>query len=225
MSVTTNELFNFVQGSNVTGESSYDIWKELHPDGTKEEFLENLRAGQLDQVTAKDTYGLVTTEGNTIYSQELIDAVANKVVEQLTINNTLQQNILNNEDAIAANANAIATNTNAIATNTNAIATNANAITELNSNMGFFSKIKTNSTTVQVWDLPVGVYAVPTASVPNIADIPDEIKGVNGVLYVISCRAGNDCFVFLYRYHVLYLGSRYGVTYRWQKITCEEIVD
>ena len=43
MAISTSELFNFIQGSNITGESSYDIWKNLNPNGTEEEFLSSLR--------------------------------------------------------------------------------------------------------------------------------------------------------------------------------------
>ena len=42
---TTNELFNFVQGSDITGQSAYDIWKGLGHTGTEEEFLEFIRTG------------------------------------------------------------------------------------------------------------------------------------------------------------------------------------
>lgn len=41
--MTTNELFNFIQGSDITGESSFDIWKSLNPNGTEQEFLSSIR--------------------------------------------------------------------------------------------------------------------------------------------------------------------------------------
>lgn len=43
MALTTSELFNFVQGSDITGESSYDVWKSLNPNGTEQEFLSSIR--------------------------------------------------------------------------------------------------------------------------------------------------------------------------------------
>ena len=48
MNVTTNELFNFLQGSDIAGVSSYDMWKQLNPDGTVEEFVNFLRTGSVD---------------------------------------------------------------------------------------------------------------------------------------------------------------------------------
>ena len=41
--ITASEVFNFVQGSNITGESSFDVWKSLNPDGTAVQFIEHLR--------------------------------------------------------------------------------------------------------------------------------------------------------------------------------------
>lgn len=45
MAATMSEVFNFMQGSDITGESSYDIWKAMNPEGTPEEFLEFIRGG------------------------------------------------------------------------------------------------------------------------------------------------------------------------------------
>lgn len=39
------QLFNFIQGSDISGESSYDIWKALNPEGTETEFLEYIQSG------------------------------------------------------------------------------------------------------------------------------------------------------------------------------------
>lgn len=45
MSYNTGQLFNFIQGSDITGQSSYDIWKSLNPNGTEGEFLEYIQSG------------------------------------------------------------------------------------------------------------------------------------------------------------------------------------
>ena len=45
MSYNTGQLFNFIQGSDITGQSSYDIWKSLNPDGTEAEFLAYIQSG------------------------------------------------------------------------------------------------------------------------------------------------------------------------------------
>ena len=45
MSIEPRQLFNFIQGSDITGVSSYDIWKSFNPEGTEAEFLEYLRSG------------------------------------------------------------------------------------------------------------------------------------------------------------------------------------
>ena len=45
MAIEPRQLFNFIQGSDISGVSSYDIWKSLNPDGTEVEFLEYLRSG------------------------------------------------------------------------------------------------------------------------------------------------------------------------------------
>lgn len=31
--IEQNELFNFLQGSDISGESAFDIWKSLNPTG------------------------------------------------------------------------------------------------------------------------------------------------------------------------------------------------
>lgn len=43
--LTQAELFNYIQGSEVTGQSAYDIWKSLGNTGTEEDFLEFIRTG------------------------------------------------------------------------------------------------------------------------------------------------------------------------------------
>lgn len=43
--IETRQLFNFIQGSDISGVSSYDIWKSLNPNGTEAEFLEYIRSG------------------------------------------------------------------------------------------------------------------------------------------------------------------------------------
>ena len=41
----TRQLYNFIQGSDINGVSSFDIWKSLNPNGTEAEFLEYIRSG------------------------------------------------------------------------------------------------------------------------------------------------------------------------------------
>ena len=43
MAYTENEIFNLVNGSQVTGESPYDLWKSLGNEGTAEDFLGYLK--------------------------------------------------------------------------------------------------------------------------------------------------------------------------------------
>ena len=43
MALTPNFLMHFIQGSDITGLSVYDIWSEFNPNGTKQEFMEYLR--------------------------------------------------------------------------------------------------------------------------------------------------------------------------------------
>ena len=43
--ITINQLFNFVRGSDITGESGYDIWKSINPNGTAQQFLEYIKSG------------------------------------------------------------------------------------------------------------------------------------------------------------------------------------
>ena len=44
-SIESRELYNFIQGCDISGESAYDIWKSFHPNGTEIEFLEYIRSG------------------------------------------------------------------------------------------------------------------------------------------------------------------------------------
>lgn len=43
--IEPRQLFNFIQGSDITGESSYDLWKRLGNEGTEADFLEFIRSG------------------------------------------------------------------------------------------------------------------------------------------------------------------------------------
>lgn len=45
MAIEARQLFNFIQGSDITGESSYDVWKRLGNEGSEADFLEYLRSG------------------------------------------------------------------------------------------------------------------------------------------------------------------------------------
>ena len=45
MAIEARQLFNFIQGSDITGESSYDLWKRLGNEGTEADFLEFIRSG------------------------------------------------------------------------------------------------------------------------------------------------------------------------------------
>lgn len=45
MAYSPGQLFNFIQGSDITGESSYDIWKRLGNEGSEADFLEYIRSG------------------------------------------------------------------------------------------------------------------------------------------------------------------------------------
>ena len=64
------ELFNFVQGSEITGESSYDIWKRMTGKDSESEFLEYLRSGPQGEQGIQGETGLsvfeewLTIEGN-----------------------------------------------------------------------------------------------------------------------------------------------------------------
>ena len=61
-----NQLFNFVQGSDITGESSYDIWKKIHKDDDPSEiaFLEFLRGGPKGDPGLSAYEQWCTLEGN-----------------------------------------------------------------------------------------------------------------------------------------------------------------
>lgn len=45
MAIEARQLFNFIQGSDITGESAYDVWKRLGNEGSEADFLEFIRSG------------------------------------------------------------------------------------------------------------------------------------------------------------------------------------
>ena len=62
MSYNANQLFNFIQGSDISGESAYDIWKRLGNVGTEAEFLEFIRSGPKgEKGDAAHIYGLAVS--------------------------------------------------------------------------------------------------------------------------------------------------------------------
>ena len=65
MQCKTNELFNFIQGSEITGESSYDIWKRMTGIDSESEFLDFLRSGPQGE------QGLPGETGKSVYEEWL----------------------------------------------------------------------------------------------------------------------------------------------------------
>ena len=45
MAIEPRQLYNFIQGSDISGESAYDIWKNLGNEGSEADFLEFIRSG------------------------------------------------------------------------------------------------------------------------------------------------------------------------------------
>lgn len=106
MSISTSELFNFIQGSDITGASSYDIWKSLNPNGTEQEFLEFLSfseekqteilnnakqytdealagfsggASTMGELTVEDTNGILGATAATVNAQTFSDEITERI--------------------------------------------------------------------------------------------------------------------------------------------------
>lgn len=78
---TENELFNFIGGSDITGESTYDIWRSLgHEEGTAQEFLEYLRDG--DDCDCVVDESLNTTSTNAVQNKVLTEKF-NEILDQV----------------------------------------------------------------------------------------------------------------------------------------------
>lgn len=58
--ISNSELLNLVSGSDITGESTYDIWRRLGNPDNVQEFLDFMRTG----VPGKSAYDLWLEEGN-----------------------------------------------------------------------------------------------------------------------------------------------------------------
>ena len=74
---TDGELFKFISGSSISGESTYDIWKSLNPDGTAEEFLNYLKADAVSKET------LAQIENNKTNIIKLYDEINNCVKKDI----------------------------------------------------------------------------------------------------------------------------------------------
>lgn len=74
MAVTAGELYNFIQGSNITGESSFDIWKSLNLEGTELEFLTSIRGKSAYEIWLEQE----GNEGKT--EQEFLDSLGGSKV-------------------------------------------------------------------------------------------------------------------------------------------------
>ena len=59
--ISRSESWNFISGSDITGESTYDIWKRLGFEGEYQEFLDFMRTG----IAGKSAYDLWLEQGNT----------------------------------------------------------------------------------------------------------------------------------------------------------------
>ena len=77
-------IFNFIQGSDITGKSSFDIWRELNPKGTAQEFLNYLGEKEemiLSNVSANDTNGFIGEVNAEVDAQTLLNSVAQKIID------------------------------------------------------------------------------------------------------------------------------------------------
>lgn len=117
MSITASELFNFIQGSDITGASSYDIWKSLNPNGTKQEFLEFISfseekqievlnnakayideslenftggASTMNELTVEDTNGILGTT-STVNAQTFSDEITERILALEAVADALAQ--------------------------------------------------------------------------------------------------------------------------------------
>ena len=77
-------IFNFVQGSDISPKSSYDIWRELNPEGTPAQFLAYLGEKEemvLSNVAANDTNGIVGEANAEVDAQSLMNTVVQKIAD------------------------------------------------------------------------------------------------------------------------------------------------
>ena len=94
MKLNASKVFNFLQGSDIRGESSYDIWKTLNPKGTPEEFLEFLSKDDseimLYSVIANDSNGFIGQANTTVSAQDLINVITQKIADLEEINDIME---------------------------------------------------------------------------------------------------------------------------------------
>ena len=78
MSIESRQLYNFIQGSDISGESAYDIWKRLGNEGTEADFLEFIRSGPKGE---KGDSG----EAACSYSLESSDTIIKKEINNILL--------------------------------------------------------------------------------------------------------------------------------------------
>lgn len=89
--VTDNQLFNLIAGSEITGESSYDIWKSLGYEGDANDFLEFLKNDEEDIIVVDEEL-----------STESVNPVQNKVITK-EINSLAEELKQKNSNSLSAN--------------------------------------------------------------------------------------------------------------------------
>ena len=70
-----NQLFNLMTGSEITGESTYDMWRSLMGGGTVEEFLEFMRTG----IAGKSAYQTWLDLGNEGTEEDFVNSLKAEV--------------------------------------------------------------------------------------------------------------------------------------------------
>lgn len=92
--LTNGQLFNLVSGNEITGESTYDIWKSLdgNENKTQEEFIEYMQLGasgleiddELSETSTNPVQNKVVTEKFGQLDKEKVDGIGIKAIVKKT---------------------------------------------------------------------------------------------------------------------------------------------
>ena len=129
--------------------------------------------GTAAKVKATDTYGLVVDALGESTAQALIDAIANKVVNELINKNKIVNNLL------ATDASTVLAGTQGAALDKRLVAAE-NAVTQLNSDLDFSLKIE--DTILVSKTFPVGLTTIEVAG--KMAPTPSGYQRIASILYV-----------------------------------------
>lgn len=175
--------------------------------------------GTAGTIKATDTYGIVVEALGESNAQALIDAIANKVMNQLVATSQIVNNLLATVPGNVLDA----TQGKALGDRLTAA---EGEIDQLNSDIGYFFNFRywNYPNWSDIKDAPTGFYLVTSEIINNIDNIPNNLK-LGGRTYILKTAISDEEFCLLISPYSkkMGIGFLYGSDFIWKNVTLTEL--